>query len=234
MKPSKLRLIVAWYLDLLLWSAILYVGETALGFYRYHWPVAVAASLSLEALLWRLEKRSFGFYAMGLVRDENGRWVLDPELKANAHWLILALGIFQFYSGHRIFAEGLVTDPFFYLLGTRLPRPLSQLFLGLLGMAWMYSAAALFRCKMHAPRLVLTLQAFILLNDLASLPLLRELVEDVIARGQAERVAMGRTPAPTTPEMLMQLNFAGNLVYLIVLVAVVLVFRKRFRFEGLA
>lgn len=84
MKPYWLRHLAAWYLDLVLIGTFVSVAAQVLPLGGYHWPAIIVLWLLVQICVWAFGLQSFGYYAMGVVRDEDGRIIVDPDLKITA------------------------------------------------------------------------------------------------------------------------------------------------------
>lgn len=230
MKPSILRALAAMYLDLLLVFTSLNLVSPIVPIRGFFWPLVIVVWLCFELVIWRLGARSFGYYAMGMTRTDDQDILLEPDLKAVAHWLILVLGAMELYGGLGQFGHGLVDYRFYYFLGHRIERPGSIFVLFCIGMSGVLCTVGLCRCKRYAPVLVVGLQLFVVTNDATSIPVFQEM---------AERFYGTWRPAGSDISLDMQAEFfvayriVWNFLYLVFIIAVISVFRKRFVFKGL-
>jgi hypothetical protein len=228
-QPSLFRRIVAWYLDLLLISVLVWVVAAPWLETPYLWMVTTAIWLAIEMAISRLQLLSFGYYAMGIVRDEDGQPILDPNYKPLAHWLILLIGVALVYDATRMIGHAFHDYEFYHLLGARIGRSLQLPTMLLLAVAELVCAVGLFRCKTWAPWATLLLGAFVLANDTSSVTLLEEAMQGAMERRSEER---GRT-LPIEPAALVTIYLAVNFALYAAAVAILVRLRDRFRYSGM-
>ncbi len=218
------RLLVAAGLDLAVIVLLFQALRPGEAWQQGAWTPALGLWGAYQVLLWRYPLPSFGLYAMGVRYGELRRRVLHEELRRSAHWLILFAGIAQFLIAARLLLQGLDPQATFYVAGRALSPPVGQALWSGLGIAGLLGAIGLFRCKAYAPAVVLLLQCFVVLNDAASLSLLREVAERAAASGGALDV---------TAAGYLRLYLSCNLAFLIWLAALMVSMRRRFTLKGI-
>lgn len=129
----------------------------------------------------------------------------------------------------RIVMHGIADYEFYYFLGNRLGLPAAKIYLVTAGLLGAMGAIGLFRCKVYGPALVLLLLLLEIVNDATSLPLVREVMEDVIARSSARHG--GRT-LPFDTDTLFSIFFTFNVAFFVVVAILLGFLRKRFVFKG--
>jgi hypothetical protein len=231
LRPSTLRLLAASYIDVLVISAVIYVIETFGGNHRYHWILTIIAFALVEPIVLQVFRRSIGHLTMAVVPDARYRfrWCLEPGINERANRVIRLLAVLLFYNGHRVFAESFVDYDFYYLAGHRLDIPVSRLYLGLVGCLWAVSALGMGRLKSWAPPFAIALQGLLIVNDLASLPLMREAARSALARA-SERAG---SAIAFTPNLVMWAQLGASVLLLLFVGVVAVAYKDRFRFRGL-
>jgi hypothetical protein len=227
-RPSTLRVLAASYLDVLVVSAAVYVIESFAGGYRHHWVLTIIAFAVAQPTVLQMFPRTIGHLAMGLVRHGlmPSQWSVEPHIEERSNRVIRVVVVVLFYTGHRILAEGVLDYDFFYLAGHRLDAPLSRFYLGLVALLWATAAVGLGRLRPWAPGFAIALQALLLVNDLASLPLMREVAAMALARA-SERA--GGTLIRIDPVAIMWTELVASAATLLLLGLGAVLYRQRFQ-----
>jgi hypothetical protein len=218
------RRLGALYLDVLLLSIppeLVLRGRAG----AYRWLIALALALLMEALLWSRVRRSFGHYAMGLVRDGAGEWRPDPTVVPPTHGILLLFGIAHFYGAVKFFTDGVLDYDAYHLGGQRITGPAAKLVPVALALGFASSAIALFRRPAHGPLVALGVPALALLNDFTSSRLLPSTMAAAMARAQARHG--GRT-LPLDAETWAGLFLQVQVVHVLALLGALLVLRRQF------
>jgi len=228
-QPSRLRLLAASYIDLMLISIVVYAIEALAGRFTHHWVLTIIAFAVVEPLLLQVLPRTPGYAMMALVRRADARslWAPEDDIDRVANRPIRLATIAIAFSAHRTFADGVAGYDFYYLAGQRLTGPAAAAFLFVLSGLWIAGAVGWGRCRVWAPSYALALQILVLINYVASMPLVIELAESMAAS------ALSQHGAQISVLFVLALQVGWEVTLLGILIVTATLFRNRFCLAGL-
>ncbi len=222
-RPSWLRLLAASYIDFMLLSACVFFVEAAGGGHARHVFLTAIAFLILVPMVVRTFGRSVGHRVMGIYQNPEAhwQWLVDPDVDRRTNRLWGALVMFLFYSAHHLVQQGFLNYDSYFLANQRLLPPASHFLIGGAAVVWFTGAYVFSQGQIAGLQAIIVLQTLLVVNALASLPLLQEVAAQTLEKAGTS------TTLDIDPTSIMWFLLAADIATLMVLVVAGVAYRHR-------